>query len=102
MGTSIGKVDIMWTPLVSPDDEDEELPATEFVEDPKLLIGKEITYRCNIGTVEGLDMRVEKAYIQYEFFGELFTTNTVEETTAAPNFNYSFVSLHVQEPKSVI
>ena len=26
-----------------------QLEPTEFVEDPKLLIGKEITYRCNIG-----------------------------------------------------
>jgi len=124
--TSIGKLDIMWTPLVSPDDEDMELPPTEFVEDPKLLIDKEVTYRCNIGAVEGLDMRVEKAYIQYEFFGELFTTNTVEGPTATPNFEYSFVhhvpkvteeflewitkpmeyqlfvSLHVQEAKNVI
>lgn len=126
MDTSIAKVEIMWTPLVSPDDEDEELPATEFVEDPTLLIGKEVTYRCSIGTVEGLEMRLEKAYIQYEFFGELFTTNTVEETTSTPNFEYSFVhhvpqvteefldwikkpfefqlfvALHVQEPKTVI
>ena len=30
-------------------------------------------------------------WMQYEFFGELFTTNTVEETTSTPNFEYTFV-----------
>ena len=84
--------------------------------------------RTRFRAVEGLDMRVEKAYIQvpqcdmgfvscviectwwacdqltaccthahthacaqYEFFGELFTSNTVEEPTASPNFEYSYV-----------
>lgn len=36
-------------------------------------------------------MPIDVAFVQYEFFGDLFVTETIQEETRAPVFNYSFV-----------
>lgn len=36
-------------------------------------------------------MTTDMAYCQYEFFGETFTTETVEQNTHNPRWDYSFI-----------
>jgi len=85
---NIGKVSVEWTPLAGPDDEGGGLiPELEGAE----LVGKPWTYRITIKEVTGLPVAAEVAYCQYEFFGETFTTESVEQNTRNPVFNYSFV-----------
>merc|ERR1712048_397119 len=62
-----------------------------YCSDSSELIGKSWTYRLDIHEVTGLPTMVERAYVQYEFMGELFTTDTCEELTSNPQFQYSFI-----------
>jgi hypothetical protein len=39
----------------------------------------------------GLPITTDMAYCQYEFFGETFTTETVEQNTHNPQFDYRFI-----------
>eukprot|EP00941_MAST-03F_sp_MAST-3F-sp1_P001991 g1991.t1 len=87
----IGKLTVVWTPL-EPDDlygEGEELDV--YIEDPEELLGKPWTYKIEIKVADGLPLAVDVAFVQYNFFGELFVTETVEEVTHSPQFNYSYV-----------
>lgn len=89
----MGKIEVTWTPLSGPEDNDEDDTAPEIpdVEDPSDLLGKPWTYRINIKSATGLPIITDMAYCQYEFFGELFTTETVEQNSRSPDFGYSFV-----------
>jgi hypothetical protein len=87
----IGKLEVTWTPL-APDDlygEGEELDV--YVEEPSELLGKPWTYKLQIKGAAGLPLAVDVSYVQYDFFGELFVTETIEEVTHAPQFNYTYI-----------
>lgn len=86
---TIGKLEVIWTPLGSPDPDVEADPAD--VDDPSELIGKSWTFRLTIKGAAGLPILTDLAYCQYEFFGELYTTETVEQNTRSPQFDYSYI-----------
>merc|ERR1712224_1127592 len=92
---NVGKLEIVWTPLMGPDDE-QEIQDDMYNDTPEELLGKSWTYRLEIRGASGLDIMCSKAYVQYKFFGELFETLRIEEATFAPNFSYSYVH-HVEE-----
>lgn len=87
--STIGKLEVHWEPLGSPDKEVQvDVPD---VEDPQDLLGKPWTYEISIKGCTGLPIITDLAYVQYEFNGELFTTETVEQNTRSPTFEYTFV-----------
>lgn len=87
--STIGKLKVEWKPMGS-DNEDDDI-APPDVDDPSDLIGKPWYYKITIKEATGLPIITDLAYCQYEFFGELFTTETVEQNTRSPEFEYSFI-----------
>lgn len=91
---NVGKLEIVWSPLASPDNAD--TPGDEMFNDtPEELLGRPWTYRLEIRGASGLDIMCSKAYVQYKFFGELYETLTIDDATFAPNFGYAYVH-HVE------
>merc|ERR1711907_400723 len=88
---NVGKLELMWTPLVGPESEVTVAEAEAFNDTKEELLGKPWTARLEIRGASGLDIMCSKAYVQYKFFGELFETLRIDEATFAPTFNYSFV-----------
>merc|ERR1712224_220159 len=91
---NVGKLEIVWTPLMGPDDE-QEIQDDMYNDTPEELLGKPWTARLEIRGASGLEIMCSKAYVQYKFFGEQFETLRIDDATFAPNFNYSFVH-HVE------
>ena len=94
---SAGKLEVKWTPLAGPEEEDADKPV-EDVFDPADLLGKPWHAKCSIKGAIDLPLMVDVAYCQYDFwdFGngapQTFTTDTVEcEGTSKPVLNYEFV-----------
>ncbi|CAM9536993.1 unnamed protein product, partial [Ascophyllum nodosum] len=87
---NVGAFEMSWTPLPGPEDEDagKELMDVESEED---LIGKPWTYRMDLKGATGLPLMVNLAFVQYELGGQEFTTETVEQNTHNPKFDYSFI-----------
>merc|ERR1711907_906352 len=92
---NVGKLELMWTPLVGPESEVTVAEAEAFNDTKEELLGKPWTARLEIRGASGLDIMCSKAYVQYKFFGEQFETLRIDDATFAPNFNYSFVH-HVE------
>ncbi|KAG6614134.1 Kinesin-like protein [Phytophthora cinnamomi] len=88
---TIGKLQVMWIPLSSPDPEKHNEDDLMDVESPSDLIGKPWTFKIRIVGATGLPIITDLAYCQYEFLGELFTTESVEQNTRSPVFNYEFI-----------
>ncbi|CAK4114651.1 unnamed protein product [Aphanomyces euteiches] len=88
---TIGKLQVIWTPLSSDDESKHDPNAIEDVDGPDDLVGKPWTYKLEIKQALGLPMITDLAYCQYEFLGELFTTESVEQNTRNPVFNYSHI-----------
>lgn len=88
---TIGKLQVMWIPLSSPDPDKHNDDDVLDVEGPSDLLGKPWTFKIQIKGATGLPLITDLAYCQYEFLGELFTTETVEQNTRSPVFNYEGV-----------
>ncbi|KAE9137335.1 hypothetical protein PF010_g1339 [Phytophthora fragariae] len=88
---TIGKLQVMWIPLSSPDPEKHNEDDLMDVESPSDLLGKPWTFKLRIVGATGLPIITDLAYCQYEFLGELFTTESVEQNTRSPVFNYEFI-----------
>ncbi|KAF0683976.1 Aste57867_24057 [Aphanomyces stellatus] len=88
---TIGKLEVIWTPLSAEDESAHDASAVEDVDGPDDLVGKPWTYKLEIKQALGLPMITDLAYCQYEFLGELFTTESVEQNTRNPVFNYAHV-----------
>ena len=99
---TIAQLEILWTPLASEDqDEDDDVDPDDLmfdIEEPEDLIGQEWCYRVNIKQASGMPFPIDRGFVQYDFFGETFTTETLEfggETgeapTSSPKFEYSMV-----------
>lgn len=88
---TIGKLQVMWIPLSSPDPDKHNDDDVLDVEGPSDLLGKPWTFKIQIKGATGLPLITDLAYCQYEFLGELFTTETVEQNTRSPMFNYEGV-----------
>ena len=91
---TVGLLEVRWTPLGGPEPEQWDQPAPD-VESEDELLGQPWTYRLEIKRATDLPVFCEMAYIEYEFFGEVFTTEVVQQTTYSPIFEYSFVH-HVE------
>lgn len=85
----VGRLQVSWLPLA--DEEDDGSKPIVEVADPSALIGKPWTYQITITGASQLNQMCRAAYCQYDFFGETFTTETVESETKTPTFNYEFV-----------
>jgi len=57
----------------------------------RYVAGKPWTYRVDIKRAFGLPLMCSSAFVEYEFYGECFTTELVEGQTHAPVFNYSAI-----------
>ncbi|KAG2759601.1 hypothetical protein PC129_g7862 [Phytophthora cactorum] len=88
---TIGKLQVLWIPLSSPDPEKHNEDDLMDVESPSDLLGKPWTFKIRIVGATGLPIITDLAYCQYEFLGELFTTESVEQNTRSPVFNYEFI-----------
>ncbi|KAF4030775.1 Kinesin motor domain [Phytophthora infestans] len=88
---TIGKLQVMWIPLSSPDPEKHNENDLMDVESPSDLLGKSWTFKIRVVGATGLPIITDLAYCQYEFLGELFTTESVEQNTRSPAFNYEFI-----------
>ncbi|RLN97558.1 hypothetical protein BBJ28_00017550 [Nothophytophthora sp. Chile5] len=88
---TIGKLQVLWIPLSSPDPEKHDEDELMDIESPSDLLGKPWTFKIRIVGATGLPLITDLAYCQYEFLGELFTTESVEQNTRSPVFNYEFI-----------
>eukprot|EP01041_Mallomonas_annulata_P006324 gene6324-12798_t len=87
---TVGLLDLCWTPLAGPNEEDEKKPIDD-VDSEQDLLGKPWTYRLEIKKASDLPVFCETAYVSYDFFGENFTTENVQQQTFSPVFEYSKV-----------
>ena len=91
----VGKLAIKWKILSDPEDEEnvdwDKIPE---VESPEELLGHPWCYMIEITEARGLPIQTDLTYCQYEFFGEQFTTESIEPPTEQarnPQYNYTFV-----------
>jgi len=84
---NVGLLEVRWTPLAGPDEADEGKPPRD-IDSEEDLIGKPWTYKLEIKRASNLPVFCEMAYVSYDFFGEAFTTEAVEQTTFSPVFDY--------------
>lgn len=87
---TVGLLELRWFPLFGPDEGDELKPPLE-IDSEEDFLGKPWTYRLEIKRAADLPVFCEMAYVEYEFFGETFTTEVVQQTTYSPCFEYSKV-----------
>lgn len=87
---NVGLLEVKWTPLGGPNEEDEG-KAVPDIEDEASLLGKPWTYKVHIKRATGLPIFCEMAYVSYDFFGETFVTEAVQGETYSPVFDYSKV-----------
>jgi hypothetical protein len=88
---TVGLLEVYWTPLAGPNEEDWKKPVLDIDSEDDLL-GKPWTYRLNIVRASDLPVFCEMAFVEYNFFGETFTTEVVEQQTFSPRFDY--VQIH--------
>jgi len=91
---NVGKLEVIWVPLEGADAEEDPdyMPEIEEIEE---LIGQSWTYKVKIMQAIALPLITDMCYIQYNFNGELFTTETVEQGSSNPEFTYECVH-HVE------
>ena len=87
---NIGLLEVNWVPLRGPNEEDEGKPPPD-VESEEDLEGKPWTYRLEIKRAADLPVFCEMAYVEYDFFGETYVTEAVQQNTFSPVFDYSKV-----------
>jgi len=95
----VGALTLEWVPLTPGDEDGENEPEEDQlpeIQDPKELIGKPWSYKLRISGAKDLDQMAELCYCQYKFLETTFTTDTVENNTSNPNFEYECVH-HVDE-----
>jgi len=87
---NVGLLEVRWVPLAGPNEKDWDKPPRD-VDPDEDLIGKPWTYRLEILRATDLPVFCEMAYVQYEFMGETFTTEAVQQQTYSPVFDYKRV-----------
>lgn len=76
---TVGLLKVEWKPLLD----------TEIEEEAD-LIGKPWKYDLCIEKASDLPVYCEQCYVEYEFFGETFTTEVIEANSFSPALNYKF------------
>jgi hypothetical protein len=87
---NVGLLEVKWVPLAGPDEKDWANPPRD-IESEDDLIGKSWSYRLEIKRAADLPVFCEMAYVSYDFFGETFTTEAVQQQTYSPVFDYTRV-----------
>jgi hypothetical protein len=77
---TVGLLKVEWKPLLD----------TE-IEEESDLVGKPWKYELSIEKASDLPVYCEQCYVEYEFFGETFTTEVIEANSFSPALNYKFV-----------
>lgn len=85
-----GFVEMQWTPLGGEEEEQWDKEPIDIC-DPSELVGKSWTYELNIKGCIDLPLTTAGCYCQYEFNGEIFTTENVEQCTNRPVFDYKAI-----------
>ena len=85
---NIGLLQVRWVPLNGPDEKNWDKDPPD-IEDEDSLIGKSWTYKLEITRAADLPVFCDLSYVSYEFFGETFTTEAVQQVTYAPVFEYT-------------
>jgi hypothetical protein len=86
---TLGLLEVYWRPLGSPDGDSENAQQSVLeINAEEELLGKSWTYELNIVKATDLPVFCDLAYVSYEFFGEAFTTEAVQQTTFSPIFDY--------------
>eukprot|EP01038_Epipyxis_sp_PR26KG_P007613 gene7613-10366_t len=85
---NVGLLELKWVPLAGPNEEDENKPIIDIESEDELL-GKPWTYRLEIKRSADLPVFCDQAYVSYEFFGETFVTEAVQQITYSPVFDYT-------------
>jgi hypothetical protein len=89
---NVGALEIDWTPITEETDEElVTMSINDDIDDPQQLLGKPWAYRVTIKSATILPIMVSSCFVQYEFFGQLYTTETVEANTHRPVLDYTFV-----------
>ncbi len=83
---TVGLLQVKWVPLGGPNEADFDLPPLD-IDDESSIIGKPWTYRLEIEKAADLPVFCEQAFVEYNFFGETFTTEVVEQNTYSPQFS---------------
>ena len=91
----VGKLEVVWTPLNGPDDDTRLDDEDSYIDKPEEMLGKPWTYKVEIHGASGLGLKCSRAYVQYMFNGDLFTTERIDKDTHSPVFNYSCIH-HVE------
>ncbi|GMI09861.1 hypothetical protein TrLO_g15271 [Triparma laevis f. longispina] len=95
---NVGKLEVTWVPLETPDSEEDPDYAPDIDDDigPADLLGKPWTYKIKISSCSALPITVDECYVQYTFNGVEYTTETLnEQDTHNPAFEYTCVH-HVE------
>lgn len=85
---NIGLLQVRWLPLAGPEESDWDKDPLDIEEDSDLL-GKSWTYKLEIMRAADLPVFCDLSYVSYDFFGETFTTEAVQQVTYAPVFEYT-------------
>ena len=91
-----GTIEIVWTPLGDQDEQGNFSDDVPDITDPAELLGKQWNCRMEILGISKLPIQTESTYCQYNFFGQTYTTEVVQQVTNHPHFSYSYVH-HVDE-----
>ena len=86
-----GKLEVVWQPLAN--EEDNGSGQVEEILDEVELLGKPWTYRLSVKGAKALPLQCASFYCEYEFYGTLYTTETVEfeKGTSGPSMDWSVV-----------
>jgi len=90
----IGTLHVRWFPLEGGGGqygEDADVAEEFMVEELWDLMGHPWAFRLEIRGAYGLQSPCASAYVQYNFFDEIHTTETLEYIASHPTFNYSAV-----------
>ena len=87
---TVGLLEVVWTPLGGVDEADWDKPPVDIAGEEDLL-GKPWTYKLEIKGASDLPVFCEMAYVEYDFFGENYVTDCVQQTTYSPKFEYSHI-----------
>ncbi len=74
---TVGLLEVRWVPLAGPEEADADKKVPD-IDGEEQLLGQPWTYRLEIKRAADLPVFCEMAYVSYEFFGETFTTGTVQ------------------------
>lgn len=90
---TVGLLEVKWTPLAGPNDDPSDPAAHNALALPEVnneedLLGKSWTYQLEIVRASDLPVFCDLAYVSYDFFGESFMTEAVQQTTFSPVFDY--------------